>query len=65
MKTCRNPECNSVEFTIVETIVHKAGIDPENGNLDVLKCTDNFIDGIECNECGRPHTHADFTNINF
>lgn len=61
MKKCK---CGSVNFTIVESIVHKATL-LENGILEAFSIQENSIDNIECRGCGEAFAIEEFKDISF
>ena len=55
--------CGSTDFTVTETIAHKAAVD-EEGRLVVYK-GDGGIDEIVCESCGKTYASDDFESIDF
>ena len=59
------PDCGGTDFTIDETIGHKADLD-EDGELTVYRAGFyNSINSIECSKCGHQLKEEDFKQINF
>ena len=60
---CTN--CGGIEFIITETIIHKAQLSDDDGELGVYGVQDNHIDDITCTKCWKGYNSDQFICINF
>lgn len=63
--TIKKCTCGCENFTIVETLVHKASINQETGALEAYKNQSNEIEVINCYRCGEEYSVNDFKDIEF
>ena len=62
MDKCK--KCGSKDFSVNESLSHKASLDCD-GNLTVYKNKSDNIDDIVCSDCGASNSESDFKQINF